>query len=97
MRQKSRKQIHLLTIMDQTHAKVQAAHDTNDEANENKKRRKGGHRAKETPLEKSPSERRRIKHGAPPDEVQTRQDEEYDHGELPLQSRCKPALMRCRH
>jgi hypothetical protein len=93
---KLRKQKHLLTIVDQTLAEVQAAHDTNDEANENKKRRNGGHRAKETPLDKSPSERRRIKHGTPPDEVQSRQDEEHDHGELQLQSRCKPAL-RWRH
>jgi hypothetical protein len=55
---KSRKQNHLLTIIDQTLVEVHAAHDTNDEANENKKRRIGGRRAKETPLEKSPSERR---------------------------------------
>jgi hypothetical protein len=93
---KSRKQNHLLTIIDQALVKVQEAHDTNDEANENKKRRNGDHRAKETPSDKSPSERRRIKHGTPPDEVQTRQDEEQDHGRLPLQSRCKPAL-RWRH
>src|SRR5713101_241177 len=78
---KSHKQDHLLTILDQTLVEVQAAHDTNDEASENKKRRIGGHRAKETPLDKSPSERRRIKHDTPPDEVQSRQDEEHGHGE----------------
>ena len=50
-------QNHLLTIMDQTLVKVQPTHDTNDEANENKKRGIGGRRAKETPLTKSPSKR----------------------------------------
>jgi len=93
---KSRKQNHLLTIVDQTLVEVQVTHDTNAEANENKKRRNRAHRAKETPLDKSPSERRRIKHGTPPDEVQNRQDEEHEHGGFPLQSRCKPAL-RWRH
>jgi len=89
---KSRKQDHLLTIIDQTLVEVHEAHDTNDEANDNKKRRSGDHRAKEAPRDKGPSERRRIKHGTPPHEVQSRQDEEQDHGDLPLQSRCKPAL-----
>ena len=93
---KSRKQDHSLTIIEQTLVEVHEAHDSNNEANENKKRRSGGHRAKKAPLDKSPSERRRIKHDTPPDEVQSRQDEEYDHGGLPLQSRCKPAL-RWRH
>lgn len=92
MRQNHGSRIILLTIIGQTLVEVQVAHNSNNEADENKKRRKGGHRAKETPLDKSPSERRRIKHGTPPDEVQSRQDDEYDHGGLPLQSRCKPAL-----
>src|SRR5882757_8318961 len=70
---KSRHQNHLLTKMDQTLVEVHETHDANDEANENKKQRNGAHRAKKTPLDESPSERRRIKHGTPPDEIESRQ------------------------
>ncbi len=79
--------------MDQALVEVQAAYDTNDEANEDKKRRNRQHRAKETPLDESPSESLRIEHEAQPNEVQSREDEEHHHGYLPLQSRCKPALI----
>lgn len=89
---KSREQDYLLTIVDQTLVEVHVAHDTDDEANKVKKRRSGDHHAKETPGDKGPSKRRRIKHGTPPDEVQERQDEEHDHGALQLPSRRKPAL-----
>ncbi len=82
--------------MDQTLVEVQEAHDTDDEVNEDKKHRNGRYRAKETPLDESPSECPRIKHETNSDEVQSRQDEEHHHGVFPLQSRCKPAL-RWRH
>jgi hypothetical protein len=87
-----RSQNHLLTIVDQTLVEVQAAHNTNDEADEDKKRRNGCHRAEETPLHERPSECPRIEHETPPNEVESRQSEEHHHGELQFQSRCKPTL-----
>jgi hypothetical protein len=80
--------------MGQTLVKVQAAHDADDEANKVKKGRNGRHRAEETPLDESPSESPGVEHETPPDKVQSRQNEEHHHGELPLQSRRKPALRR---
>ena len=80
--------------MGQTLAEVQAAHYANDEANKIQKSRNGRHRAEETPLDESPSESPRVEHEAPPNKVQSRQNEEHYHGKLPLQSRRKPALRR---
>ena len=58
--------------MDQTHVEVQAAHNTNNEANKVKKGRNGRHRSEETPLDESPPESPRIEHETPPNEVQSR-------------------------
>jgi hypothetical protein len=82
----------LLTTLDQTLIEVQAAHNANDETDKVKKRRKGCRRAKEPPLDESPTERARIEHKAKPNEIQGRQDEEYQHRGLQLLSRSKPAL-----
>jgi hypothetical protein len=74
---RSREKNHRLTIMDQTHVEVQAAHNTNNEANKVKKGGNGRHGSEETPLDESPSECPRIEHETPPNEVQSRQSKEH--------------------